>query len=56
VRRLAAIGPELAGIFAHNAIDRVGVHPPALVLPLAIVLERAEQGPVDIGATGRSAQ
>ena len=31
-------------------IDRIRIHAPALVLALAVVLERPEQRPVDIGA------
>ena len=44
VRRVAAIKPELGSTFSHHAIDRVGVHPSALVPAFAVVLERPEQG------------
>lgn len=50
VRRIAAVEAELAGVFPYHAIDRVRVHAPTLVVALAIVFERPEQGPVDIGA------
>jgi hypothetical protein len=56
VRRVAAIEPELAGIFPDHAVDRVRVHAPALVLALAVVLERPEQRPVDVGAVPRGLQ
>jgi hypothetical protein len=45
VRRVAAIEPEHGGISPHHAIDRVGVHAPAFLLPLAILL----QGPKHSG-------
>jgi hypothetical protein len=50
VRRVAAIEPERDGVFAHHAIDRVGVHPPAFVAALAIVFERPEEGALDVVA------
>jgi hypothetical protein len=34
----SAVEPELAGVFAYHAIDRIGVRAPAFVAPLAIVL------------------
>jgi hypothetical protein len=41
--RVAAIEPERAGIFPDHAVDRVGVHMPALVAAFAaVVLERPE--------------
>ena len=43
VRRVAAIEPERGGVFPHDAIDRVGVHAPAFLAALAIVLEGPEQ-------------
>jgi hypothetical protein len=49
VRRVATIEPEHGGVFANDAVDRVGVRVPALLLPLLIVLERPEQRPLDVG-------
>src|ERR1700756_1721974 len=48
--RVAAIEAERGGIFAQDAIDRIGVHTATLVSPFAVVLERPKQGPVEIGA------
>ena len=50
MRRVAAIEPKRSGVFPHHTIDRIGVHASALVAALAIVLERPEQWPVDVGA------
>ena len=50
MRRVAAIEPELGSIFPDHAADRVRVHASALVLALAVVVQRPEQGPVDVGA------
>ena len=36
VRRVAAIEPERGGIFPDDAIDRIWVHAPTLLLALAI--------------------
>ena len=43
MRRVAAIEAERAGIFAHQAIDRVRIHAAAVFLSLAVVPERPEQ-------------
>jgi hypothetical protein len=40
VRRVAAVEPELAGVFPDGAIDRIRVHAPAFLLALAILLQR----------------
>jgi hypothetical protein len=49
VRLVAAAKPKLAGVFAHHAVDRVWVHPAALVLAPAVVLERSEEDPLVVG-------
>jgi hypothetical protein len=56
MRRVAAIEPERVGIFPDHAVDRVRVHASPLLLALAVVLERPEQGPVDVGAVPRGLQ
>jgi hypothetical protein len=50
VRRVAAIEPKLSAVFPRDAIDPVGVHMPALLLTLAVVLRWSEQRSVDVGA------
>jgi hypothetical protein len=50
VRRVAAVEPERRRVFPHDAINRVGCNAPALVLTLAVVLERPEEPPLDVGA------
>jgi hypothetical protein len=50
VRRVAAIEPDLAGIFPDHGVDSNGVHAAAFVPAFAIVVQRPEQGPVDIAA------
>jgi hypothetical protein len=53
VCRVAAIEPECGGVFSHDAIDRIGIHAAASFLPLAVVLERAEQWPVAVAGMPR---
>ena len=40
--------PSVAAYFAHDAVNGVGVHASALLLALAIVLERPEQRPIAV--------
>ena len=53
VSGVAAVEPELGGVFAHHAIDRVGVHSSAFVPGFAIVVQWPEQGSVDVGSATR---
>lgn len=48
VRRVAAIEPERTCVFPHDAIDPVRVHAPAIVRPLAVVLQRPKHRPVAV--------
>jgi hypothetical protein len=50
MRGVTAIETEGGRVFAHHAVDRVGVHAASLVAAFSVVLERPEQRPVDIGA------
>jgi hypothetical protein len=49
VRRVTAIEPECCRVFAHHAIDRIRVHAATLIAALAVVAQRPEQGPIDVG-------
>jgi hypothetical protein len=46
---VARSSPSAVPYFAHHAVDRVRVQVPAFFAALTVVLERPEQGPVDVG-------
>jgi hypothetical protein len=56
MRRVTAIEPERGRVFPDHAVDRVGVHPSAFVLALAVMLERPEQGARQYPRCGRRAR